>query len=660
MPTEPDTAPPAQADRPTALSWALVVLVVAIGVLLRGYDLASIPLWVDEAESAINGLTIQDEGVPTDSYLGLPIYENTLTQPWPDHPEYEFADSSYSDVGVAVYHGWLPLYSIAASQIALGVEPDRDANARSVQHDPEAVDRRVIAARLPSVIYGGLFLVLLFTAATVMYGRDAGWAALLFGGLAEPFVIAGRQARYYSATLALSVGCCLLTWQVFTKGRARDFVLAGVGFGLLFHTHVLSFAVLCLGFGVVLPSVLRRRGGIAGVVTMGLIVLAMTLPWMIFTGFLRQAVDIPPARTMLEFPRDLLAYPLERKEFLVIATLSLAWVAAVTLLPGRLPNRLVEPIRGRRMAFVYLFAWGVFGLLTFTLLVPAASYFLKRLILAVMGPGVLLTALFAAAVARAMLPRHSTLLASIGVLGLMLAQGFLPTQWPWRVKGETSQQQLFAFLREQEFADDAKLYATPNEHLTMQYALGLPVQSIAPIRKSFLDHYQGEVVVIDPVAPFAPYGPEGIRGVARENGVSMTEAEADRWAEQLSNALVRRDAAERYGAVVPPPPELPPHVAVVLDKQRELTARLLREDWSLTRENAAVFRGQPVVDWSAWWPIFFYRFVDWESRVGDGLNYGARARSGTAYVLDSGFVVLRSPPPAPTPAAAPSGGDVDG
>jgi hypothetical protein len=56
---------------------------------------------VDEAESAINGLCIVAEGVPTDRFLGQPLYENTLVRAWPESPEYEFRDISYSDRGLA-------------------------------------------------------------------------------------------------------------------------------------------------------------------------------------------------------------------------------------------------------------------------------------------------------------------------------------------------------------------------------------------------------------------------------------------------------------------------------------------------------------------------------------------------------------------------------
>src|SRR5690242_9689827 len=103
---------------------AIFVLILALGVYLRGHDLSATPPTGDESESALNALTILQSGVPRGEYLGLPIYENVLTEPWPDNAEYEFRDSSYSNKGLAIYHGWLPLYTMAASFKAFGVLPD--------------------------------------------------------------------------------------------------------------------------------------------------------------------------------------------------------------------------------------------------------------------------------------------------------------------------------------------------------------------------------------------------------------------------------------------------------------------------------------------------------------------------------------------------------
>src|SRR3954452_14310731 len=159
----------------------LTVLIIGGAIALRLASLDAKPFWVDEAESSINALTILEKGVPTDSYLGLPIYENTLIEHWPSNPEYEFRDLSYSDKPLAIYHGWLPLYAIAASFAVQGIAADQDDGSRFIKHDIRERKRRTRAARLPSVLMGTLFLIIAFAGASLFYGRDAGWAALMVG-----------------------------------------------------------------------------------------------------------------------------------------------------------------------------------------------------------------------------------------------------------------------------------------------------------------------------------------------------------------------------------------------------------------------------------------------------------------------------------------------
>src|SRR5688572_28377187 len=104
-----ETAPAAAPAANGRWRWptlALLAVLVAFGVFLRWWGLADAPCWADEAESCVNALTILDRGVPAHEYLGVPVYENTLTIPWPENPEFEFKDSSYSSRDVTVYHGW--------------------------------------------------------------------------------------------------------------------------------------------------------------------------------------------------------------------------------------------------------------------------------------------------------------------------------------------------------------------------------------------------------------------------------------------------------------------------------------------------------------------------------------------------------------------------
>ena len=127
-------------------------MVLAAAAALRCWKLDQPLMWCDEAESAINALTVLEHGYPTDKYLGKPIYENVFSEPWPESEEYEFRDSSYSKRGLAVYHGWLPLYVMAGSMHWFNVEPATDPARLQgevfEQRDGDAHDRRTHAVGL--------------------------------------------------------------------------------------------------------------------------------------------------------------------------------------------------------------------------------------------------------------------------------------------------------------------------------------------------------------------------------------------------------------------------------------------------------------------------------------------------------------------------------
>ena len=204
---------------------SLVALVLVAALTIRMHYLDERPFWVDEAESSINALTILEHGYPTDAYLDIPIYENTLIQPWPGNAEYEFRDLSYSDNHVAVYHGWLPLYAIAGSFAIHGVTPDEANGPRLVKHDLSERKRRTRAARFPAIVFGLLFLAVVFAGGRMLYGPDAAWAGLLVGSIYSYHIAISRQARYYSAEVALTTACAVSLWLFVRDSSGKTFAL---------------------------------------------------------------------------------------------------------------------------------------------------------------------------------------------------------------------------------------------------------------------------------------------------------------------------------------------------------------------------------------------------------------------------------------------------
>lgn len=636
------------AARPGLAFWGAVGVLFLLGLVLRLRDLDQDALFIDEAESGVNALTILEHGYPADRYLGLPLFENTLTEPWPESAEYEFRDTSYAN-GKAVYHGWLPLYAMAASLALHGIGPDVPADPPRVLHDAQAVHTRIRAIRLPSVLFGLLFLAAILAAGWILHGPEAGLAALLAASLAPKAVWLAQQARYYSAGLALSTLAVACAWRAWRRGRMRDFLLAGVAFVLLFHSNSLVFLILAVPCALLVPGVLRQERALAklalfaGVVALGL------LPWMLWTGYLEHTGRIPMARELLRFPADYLGYlrgrPIESALFLgLLAGLGAAWLAR-----RRLPPRLADELERAGLPLLFLATWILAAYFGFQALVPAASCSMARLTHVVLVGPMLLGAVTLAGLARALRPERASALAAGAMLAALALHGDLARRERANPYETRAAFELIEHLRGLELAADTRLYSLPYQHFCLAFTTGLPVQSIAPVRSSFLDRYPGELLILEPTARLPHPRWARVRELAREQGVTLADEEQESWLGRLQLAMIRTELVPLVRDCRPDPGPQPAWFGPVV-------AALVREAaepgpgrFDFAADNAALFAGTEPMPIDDFWPRFFYRFVDPDSRSGPNLNYAGRMREATAEILPSSWVVLHCPRRAPPP-----------
>jgi hypothetical protein len=576
-------------------------------MFLRAWDLGSKPFWVDEAESGINALTILEHGLPGDHYLGLPIYENQLIRPWPESREYEFKDSSYSPRGLAIYHGWLPLYLTAASFALAGIKPDEDITALRVQHSLAEMHRRTAAGRMPAVLFGMLFLLASFCAARELYGTDAGWAALAAGTVFKPVVDFARQARYYSPTLALSACAGLMIWRMARHGRTRDFILGAAVFLLLFHTHFLAFFSALAAFGLTLPY-LARQARVAGkLAVFAGIVVAGVVPWVLLTGFTESVVDLPKARSLLCF-EDIWNFARHLGLFPLFAGAALLWLLLAERFRKKLPEQLVRSFVEYRWPFLFVAGWTLIGLVAFIAVMPAASYFYGRLVLTILVPCLLFGAMLFAGIARVLTPRHSALLASCLFVGVLLAPGQV-SFWPAAAAPDApSTFDVIESLRGLEVRAGTRIYATPNDHLTLTFYTGMPIQDVAPVRKSFFDSFEGELLILEAGPRYEPLDLREIQRVLAATGQSLSDAAAQRLEPLLANRLIYEDLQGHVAKVTPALEPAPDCFTPLLGFQRAKTAAILAEKLAL--QGNPSFKGYRLANYHSWWQIYYYQQAD--------------------------------------------------
>jgi hypothetical protein len=620
-----------------------LLVAVAAGVAVRWPLLETTPFWVDEAESTINGLTILDKGYPADEYLGIPIFENTLVRPWPDHPEYAFRDLSYSDKGFAVYHGWLPLYAIAASLKLHGIEggPARRSPFRAAPLD--GLKRLTEAARLPGVVFAVAYIVVCYLAGRSIYGRDAGFAASLGAALFTADIDLSVQARYYSAQVFLGTASVYATWMVWNQGRWRDYLGAAVIFGLLFFTHLTTFVAALIVFGVFAGfSCAQRPGSLVRLAVFAVLVGGPAAAWVFATGFLNQMGWIPPARDYLQLPEDLLTYSIAKTTNVVLVGCFAAAILAATLRKHSIPERFAAPLRQAAPGFTLLALWIVVSYSVFLWSIPAASLFDNRLRYGYRGASVLLAAVFFSTLGR-MLAQRVSIRAALIVGAILVVVNGSSIAAPKRQHKTWSAVTAFLEYIEQTGVDRyQRLYAIPNSHLILAVYSGLPWQSITPIRRSFLDSLQGEILFADfEDLPLAEeyLAPERLLQAAMESNVYLGKDEASRLSETLMLAYYVDPPGSRFRADFSVRAETPEYVSSLFEEARRKRETQL--------ELGPIFRGYHARNWREWVKIWHYRFVAPENRENANADLSARFQNGQVDLLvKSGWVFIRTDPAA--------------
>ncbi len=596
-----------------------VVLLILVGLWLRIDWMNRSTLWCDEAESGINALTILERGFPFNEYLSLPVYENTLTEPWEGHPEYEFRDSSYSPQGLAVYHGWLPLYAIAASQALFGLRPDHLVTPPAVLHGAGEIRLRTIAARVPAIVFSAFCMGLIFLLARELGGAAAGFAALTLMAFNARTVDFGYQARYYSLTLLMTVFAAWCLLRVVRQGRWRDYLLLGLAGALLFHTHQFSALVFSAVAVVTLPGMVGRSGWFWKALAGGAVSVLLVFPWIWFSGFLATVSSVPKACRLFDSWVDWLAYTLDRPDQLVVLVALFLLLLVGICKPAWMPARITEVVGKHGKIYFVLLAWLVFGYVGFHVIVPAASFFYERLSLVLWVPYVLLLSLFVADLLESFFPRAAAVSGVVILLVFLAARDRLAFFENPSVGGAPGVlASILDALEERAFEVDTRFYATPNEHLTYTYYSGLPVQSVAPVRKSFFARCQKPVVFIESQMESMLPPVEDVMLTALSAGEKLSPEQALEFREQIWTALAWRELEAR-GIPVPPRRPLPEWLAPMVEKSR-FDLLVFRKKFQGDMKSSPIFRRIPAEQTKDFWLGFFYRFVGPENRIGRQQN----------------------------------------
>lgn len=621
-------------------SAALAVLVIILlGMGIRISWMNESALWCDEAESSINALTIIGTGVPGWKYVGLPIFENTLTKRWEENPEYEFRDSTYSDRGVVVYHGWLPIYAIAASQYVFGLRPDEAHNPPRVLHGVDEIDIRTLAPRVPALIFSLGTMLVIFFVGYRLGGLPTAFAALTLMAFNAQTVDFGYQARYYSATLFFNALAAWALVLVIERGRWRDFISLGVTAALLFHTHLFSVMAFTMVACAAIPAIIKKRDWFWKSLVGAGISAALVLPWILLTGFLGTASHVPMIYTLFESKWDAMVFILDRPIPLALTVLVAVLLVVAKWKPSWLPRAISDPLRDHGFIYSILLIWLVAAYVAFHLIVPAASFFFERLSLVLWTPFVLFISLFVGDIlSRIRVPVAATL-AVVAMLGFLSVRSRLAFfENPIITSKRPNIAAMIEALETKNFPAGTKIYVNPSEHLTITYYTGMPVQSVAPIRRSFLNGYPGTVVYIYMQLDVGFANEYDLLEAAAWGGIEPTTENL--WAinQQIWTALTFREMSDR-GIKIPHAVPVPEFLTGYVEKTYWESVKN-RNIYLTGMDASPVMRGIPATKIKDLWLGFFYRFVDPASRIGSNLNIIPRLQNADVIPVPGANAVL--------------------
>ena len=273
-----------------------------------------------------------------------------------------------------------------------------------------------------------------------------------------------------------------------------------------------------------------------------------------------------------------------------------------------------------------------------------------RLKLMVAVPGLLLLMLSVTAVLRAARPSAGAWLPPLAVLLLLVAARQVPPPlFPASAPG--GEHELARLVRSWRLQPGARVYAMPANQFVLTYYTGLPVQNVSAVRRSWLDRFDGDLVILDG-RWYEPLEPREVRAVAARFGAHLTEPEAA----SLAGAAVRRASEERLReegySVVAEPPAADALSAALVAETRRRTAEFLHG----VLEGTPLARAARFAHWGEFWRFYFFWFARPEEHLGENLNFRPRALRGRVHVLPSGWTVYDCRPGTSQPSLVTEGG----
>jgi hypothetical protein len=250
-----------------AAFWILIISAFLIG------NLSNVPLWQDEAESALNSLTITTASlIPKGSADGNPAMLQEMALYYKaDDPKYEYLPTAYLETPYVTIHGWLPYYFI---RLGIGI-----------------FGKNEFGPRFFSVIFFGLALAALYSMLRQVSVSSVALSVMVYCSLMPTMLGFAMQARYYAYALFFSIFGVFSFWRFSQNQNRVRFGIWVASEVMLYYTYLSAFFLHQVVFALFL--LIKRRDLLKKYVPYAGYVGLFALPHILITKFPILALRIP-------------------------------------------------------------------------------------------------------------------------------------------------------------------------------------------------------------------------------------------------------------------------------------------------------------------------------------------------------------------------------
>lgn len=244
------------------------LIILLCGAFIRFHHLGAPVFWQDEAETILISQNLKETIFPK-GYYKVPFYENAYLLE-SNSEMYEFSPTNYVKTDMVNMKGWFTYYFLFPFTLLGNSE---------------------FFLRFPFALLGVLSLILTFLLAQKLFGDKIAIFALFFQAFSPHILYYERQVRYYSiASFLFLLILYLFVSYLYKMEKGRTFFFPTViviPLVLLFHTHILFSLLLLLALILYLIylnknlSFLFHKSFFMFLIRFTI----LTLPWVFFVKF---------------------------------------------------------------------------------------------------------------------------------------------------------------------------------------------------------------------------------------------------------------------------------------------------------------------------------------------------------------------------------------